>query len=268
MVGRAVLTAMILTARPPALLSAQVAPNHTTTYLHPTDVRDARALWVNPAGLAVRREASVFLDLTVGDPGPDGRLRQVTAGFNSRGFAVAYQRDVFDAGVRAHTYRVGLAGSSEHLAAGFAVALYGGDAGGRGYDVGAVYTPQPTISLGGVIGNLGQPVVRGLRQRTTFVPALTLRHIGAGAALSAHGRITADSVLGYAFGIRWTAARWPLELVARLDTDQGFRRGAFVFGLAIGRADVVGAVVTASGDLGVVDAANLYGVAVRELTAR
>src|SRR2546426_5316367 len=63
-----------------ASAQAQVAPNRTTLYLHPTEVGDARALWVNPAGLGRFEEASVHLDLTVGDPGASGRLRQVTLG--------------------------------------------------------------------------------------------------------------------------------------------------------------------------------------------
>src|SRR2546421_2238185 len=57
---------------------AQVAPNSAALYLHPTDVSDARALWVNPAGLARFPEAAVHLDLTVGDPGSQGPLRPLT----------------------------------------------------------------------------------------------------------------------------------------------------------------------------------------------
>src|SRR2546430_15076346 len=43
---------------------AQVVPNNAALYLPPTDVSDARALWVNPAGLGHFPEASVHLDLT------------------------------------------------------------------------------------------------------------------------------------------------------------------------------------------------------------
>src|SRR5213076_1672503 len=34
----------------PAVAGAQVVPNRATLYLHPSDVTDARAVWVNPAG--------------------------------------------------------------------------------------------------------------------------------------------------------------------------------------------------------------------------
>src|SRR5205085_1354067 len=94
--------------------------------LYPSDVTDARALWVNPAGSGRFEEASLHLDLTVGEPGAAGRLRQLTLGLSSRGLSFGYQRDVFDAGARGHTYRIGYAVGRAGLAAGFATALYRG----------------------------------------------------------------------------------------------------------------------------------------------
>src|SRR5207247_2330363 len=119
---------------------AQVAPNNATLYLHPTDVSDARALWVNPAGLGHFPEASVHLDLTVGDPGAKGQLRQLTLGLNSRGLSLGYQRDLFSSGRRGHTYKLGYAAGRGGLAAGFATALYRGGTSGTGWDVGS---PRP-----------------------------------------------------------------------------------------------------------------------------
>src|SRR5439155_22539694 len=81
----------------PTRAPAQVVPNRTTLYLHPTDVTGAGALWVNPAGLGRLAEASIHADVTVGDPGAAGRLRQLTLGFASRGFSLGYQRDVLTA---------------------------------------------------------------------------------------------------------------------------------------------------------------------------
>ncbi|MGH7671823.1 MAG: hypothetical protein ACREMC_02910 [Gemmatimonadales bacterium] len=264
---RAAALAALLAA--PALAGAQeVAANRATSYLHPTDVRDARALWVNPAGLGVLRDASVYAELAVANPGARGRLQQINAGFNARGLAFAYQRDVLSAGARGHTYRLGLAGASEGLAAGFAVALYRGDTKATGWDLGVVYDRIPALTVGGVIANIGQPVVRGLEQRLTFVPGVTWRpspaQLGRAATLSAHARITADSVLSYAMGLGWQGAgRLPIGIFARLDTDGGLRRGAFAVGLVIGGADRVGAVVSTPGDLSGVDAASLYGLSTR-----
>lgn len=253
----------------PALAAAQeVAPNRATAYLHPSDVRDPRALWVNPAGLAVLRDASIYAELSVQDPGSStGRLRQLSAGFNSRGLAFAYQRDVFDGGRRGHTYRVGLAGSSEGLAAGVSMALYRGDTKGTGWDFGGSYTPKALEALTAavVIANVGQPVVRGLEQRLTFIPGVTWRPIGPASALSMHSRITPDSVMGYAFGLSWqgSGGRFPIGVLARLDTDGGLRRGAFTVGVSVGGPDRVGAVVSTPGDLSSLETASLSALSTR-----
>ncbi len=262
---------LLLTARPSDRLTAQeVAPNRATTYLHPTDVRDARALWVNPAGLGVLREASVYAEIAVQDPGARGRLRQLSAGFNARGLAFGYQRDVFEGGKRGHTYRLGLAGASEGLAAGVAMALYRGDTKGTGWDVGASYALGSALTVGAVIANIGQPVVRSLEQRLTIVPGVTWRPLGPHAALSMHGRITPDSVMGYAFGLSWrrSGGRLPVGVLARLDTDGGLRRGAFAVGLSIGGPDRVGAVGSTPGDFSGVDAVSLWGLSTRDAPAR
>src|SRR6267378_3393876 len=72
--GLSLLAAATLTAQPLNRLTAQqVAPNRAATYLFPTDVRDARAIWVNPAGLGLAREASVYAEVGVSDPGSRGR---------------------------------------------------------------------------------------------------------------------------------------------------------------------------------------------------
>jgi len=256
--------------------SAQVVPNTATTYLHPTDARDVRALWVNPAGLATARYASVYLDVTVGDPGARGRLRQLSAGFNSRGFSFGYQRDVFDGGRRGHTYRLGLGGSSGGLAAGVATTMYRGDTKGTGLDFGVRDSLGSALTVGGVIANLGQPTVRGLEQRITFVPGATLRPLGPNAALSAHARITTAEVVSYSFGLRCLlggggggGGRWaPLQLLGRLDTDRALRRAAFAFGLSLGAADVVGTVVATPGDVSSLSALSLYGLSTRSMVRR
>ena len=252
------------------LSAQQVAPNRSTTYLHPTDVRDARAIWVNPAGLAVLREASVYAELAVEQPGARGQLRQVDAGFNARGLSLAYQRDMLNDGTRGHTYRIGLAGSASGLAAGFAVAHYRGTgSAATGWDVGATYAWLQGLTVGAVIVNIGQPTVRGLRQPLMYVPAFTWSpNPIPQLAFSAHARITSDSVAAYAFGLNWHPgqgrSRWPLGVVARLDTDGGLRRGAFAFGISLGNQDRIGVVASTPGDASSIDEVSLYGVSSRE----
>jgi len=261
--------------RPLALLflaagaaTAQVVPNRATRYLFPTDVTDARALWVNPAGLGRVVEASVHLDLTVGDPGATGRLRQLSAGFNSRGLSLGYERDVFDGGVHGHTYRIGFAIGHHRIAGGAAAALYRGAASGTGWDLGFLYDPLPTLSVGGAIQSIGRPEVRGETLPVTYVPAATARLLGPRVALSAQGRLASDVVLGYAFAARVglrEGSRRPVRLLARLDTDRSLKRAAFAFGLSVGADDVLGTVATTPGDVSRVDALSLYGVSTRRL---
>ena len=232
--------------------------------MYPSDVSDARALWVNPAALGRKHEASVHADLTVGDPGEDARLRQITFGFNSRGLSFGYQRDMFDGGVHGHTYRVGLGAGRHGLSAGLAMALYRGDTKGSGWDFGIGYVPSPTVAIGAVVRNVRQPVVRGIRQDATLVPTITLRPFGPVVALSAQGRITSDSVLGYAVGARFQAGgRVPLGLLVRLDADHAFHRAALVFGISVGRRDLFGTTASIPSGINRVDATNVYGVVAR-----
>jgi hypothetical protein len=212
----------------------------------------------------VVREASVHLDLAVGSPGARGRLRQITAGFNSSGFAFGYQHDLFGGGVTGTTYRVGLAGGSGGLTAGFATALYRGDgAHAMGWDLGLTFLMRPEVTLGAVFANIGQPVVRGFRQPFTFEPGVTWR-IGARAAISAHGRIAAAGQGGYAAGMRWGGpTHAPFGWLARVDTDRHLRRAGFAFGISLGARDAVGLIATTPGDLSGVNEADLYGLTTR-----
>ncbi len=246
----------------------QVFRNRATTYLFPTDISDARAIWVNPAGLGIAREASVYGEASVGDPGSHGRLRQINAGFNSRGLAFGYQRDIFDDGTRGNTFRLGLAGGAGGLAAGFDVTHYrGSGAKETGWDLGVSYQAYPVLRLGLVMANLGQPTVRGIQQRLTFVPAATWHPRPLGPfGVSTLGRITPDAVESFAFGASWSAGggtRWPVAVIARLDTDRDLRRGAFAFGISLGGENRFGAVLTAPGDISRLDAVSLYGLATR-----
>lgn len=248
------------------LAHAQVAPNRASSYLVATDVTDARALWVNPAGLGYRPEAAVMLDVTVVQPGSTGRVGQVTGGFNARGLSFGYQRDNFPTGVHGHTYKFGLAGGTGTFSAGVAAALYhGGTGGGTGWDLGVRYDWLSTVTIGGVIRNIGQPTVRGVRQDAAAVPAVTVRPFGSTLALSAQASFASST--GWRGYTVEAAALWPrspsVGVLARYDTDGSLHRRALLFGVSIGTSDRVGAVASTPGDFSRVDAVNLYGVSTR-----
>lgn len=263
-VGARVAGPVVLALTVAATARAQVASNRAATYLVATDVTDARAIWVNPASLATRPEASVLLDLTVERPGGEGRLGQLTAGFNARGLAFAYQRDNFLNGVHGHTYKFGFAVGSGNLSGGIAVALYRGGNGGTGWDAGIRYDWMPQVTIGGVIQNLGQPTVRGVRQETATKPAITVRPFGSILALSVQGAFGSAIDRGYTLEAAIGLPRSPnLGFLARLDTDRSLHRSALVVGLSIGIQDRVGLVGSFPGDASRLDALSLYGVSTR-----
>jgi hypothetical protein len=263
--GRATaIAALVVFARFAPSLAAQAVPNRATGYLAVTDVADARALWVNPAGLATHYEASVHLDLTVRQPGGRGRLGQITAGFNTRGLSFGYQRDNLSGGIHGHTYRLGLAGGYDRLSAGMAITAYRGGTKGTAWDVGARYDWRPQVSFGGVVRNLGRPTVRGVREDVTFVPATTIRMIGNLFAVSVQATLGPAATRGYMLEV---GAQLPghagFGLIGRIDTDASWRRRALVLGFSVGRGDRVGLVGSTPGDFSQVDAASLYGVSSR-----
>jgi len=242
------------------------APNRATRYLFPTDVTDARALWVNPAGLGAFPEASINLDVTVGDPGSSGKLRQLTFAFNSRGLSAGYQRDIYSDGQQGHTYKLGLATGQGGFAAGLTAALYRGAGSGTGWDVGLRYDVTEGLIVGAAIQHIGGPHVRDSTLRVTYVPGATLLLGHQRVGLSALSQLTSDGAEGYAFGARGTlGAGWklPVGLLARLDTDGSLRRTGFVFGVSLGGEDAAGLVATTPGDVSSIDALSLYGVSTR-----
>jgi hypothetical protein len=244
---------------------SQVAANRAARYLFPTNVRDGRAVWVNPAGTAVTPLASVYGDVVL--RGDGARLTQITAGFGSRGLTFGYQYDRFETG-RGHTYRLGLAGSTGPLSVGVTAAHYRGDASAWGYDVGALIRSGPAFTLGATAANIGQPVVRGVRQAFALVPGATATPLGPALELSALARLS-DAGDGYSVGARWQP---PLRLrsavLVRLDWDGDLRHTGFAFGVAIGDLDQVGVVLTTPRDVATVEASSVYGVAARPMGSR
>ena len=103
--------------------------SRSADYLFAASATDARALWVNPAGLAASLEASVMAEIAVERP-VDGGLRwaQWAAALNSRGFSLGYQRDRFEDGPSTGTLRFGLALPFPRGAVGAAFSFYSGNA--------------------------------------------------------------------------------------------------------------------------------------------
>jgi hypothetical protein len=246
-------------------VAAQFGANRATAYLVPTDVSDARALWVNPAGLAAKPEASVLLDLTVADPGAARQLGQASIGLNARGLSLGYQWDHIAPGSSGHSYSVGLGTSAGGLAAGFAVAFHGGAIRGTGWDLGLRYDWRRTLTLGAVVRNLGRPRVSGMgREEVTYVPAITARAFGTALACSGQARLTTTGARGYGLQASFEFPGRPaLGIIARLDTDRSVRRTGFTLALSLGRRDRLGLTGSTPGDLSRLQSASVFGLSTR-----
>lgn len=205
----------------------------------------------------------MYLDVTVANPGSLGQLRQINAGFNARGLAFAYQRDQFSGGTSAGTYKLAFGTGQGPMAVGFGTTWYRGNTKGTGFDLGVTYRASSALALAGVIANIGEPNVRGLVQRiryTASANAQLFQGFGVGGLASANPS-------GFtAFGADLRAAfdpGFPLSFLARMDTDQKFRRTQFAFGISIGALNQVGLVATTPGDVSSINDVTLYGVTSR-----
>jgi hypothetical protein len=122
--------------------------------------------------------------------------------------------------------------------------------------------------VGATIANLGQPVVRGLQQSVRYSLGATVAPV---ALLRASALATAGShgVSGFALGLRAIfGTSLPLGALARMDTDQRFRRTQFAFGFTVGGADQAGLIGTTPGDLSSLDNLTLVGVSTHAAVAR
>jgi len=266
----AITVAAWLVAATPARVTAQIAENRSVAYLTPSDVADGRALWVNPAGLAARPEASIYAHFSIRDPGAQGQLGQFTAGFNARGLSFGYQGDEFGGGQSGRTYRLGFGTLSKLLAIGLGYSMYRGDTKGAGWDVGGRYVLSPALTVALVVRNLGEPLVRGLRLHVQTVPGATLALWNNHLSLSGLATFTPDDAFaGYAISAGSTFRLGvPLGALARLDLNREFQRGSFTFGLSVGVQTLAGLLAETPGDVSKVSTGDIYGLVSRVSTKK
>jgi hypothetical protein len=267
------LSLLILAPQNP-LLAAQSPKPRSLDYLSPASVDDARAIWLNPAGLARVLEASVMAEVVVDRP-PEGdpRLAQYTLGMNSRGISFAFARDRGSDGTGISILRFGLGLPLGRSAAmGWAVSLYRGGAGDEGVDVGLRYGLGRAIELGAVVRNLSEPSVRDTVLPLTGVAALSWSPVWQRLELSAEAGAVRLGEGGsyrarYRAGLRLaTGGGTPLRLVVSVDLDSALEPRRWTAGLVVGGQDRIGILGSASpdsGELGRVDRLSAFGLASR-----
>jgi len=256
-------------------------------YLLVTEVSDVRALWVNPAGLGIVREASIMADFVLQSP-DSGRLRvaQWGLGFNSRGISFGYQRDrLMDDpstpepdGHSTDAFRLGAAFPFPRGAIGVSFMMFRPNtalqSSQRSGDIGIRYRPLRTVDVGGVLRNIGRPFLGPERAPLTgtlgagwlAVPRL----LRLSAEASAAERIGASGYdLGYRAGAH-IALPGPVQVnaVTAIDFADNLSVASWAFGLSIGGGDQVLAIASGSADPMRIDRFGLSGVSRRAFAGR
>ena len=181
----AALAALVATAA--ALLSGSAAAQSFTAqpqlYLLTTDAFDARALWIQPAGLAAIREASVsgfFTTATQRGQGPT----QYGLSLASGGLGLSWQHDRLGNGASDNQWAIGLGVGNQTVKVGVARRwIRGANANDAALDLGMRITPRPSVLLSLAWRDIGSPVVRDTVVRAVLVPGAALALFGARARI-------------------------------------------------------------------------------------
>ncbi len=155
-------------------LAAQVLPAQPARYLLTTQVQDARALWVNPAGLARQLEASIGADLGADRfSGGSVQLSQYGATISSRGLAVSWVHDRYPGGGSVNAYAVGAGLGDETFSGGVTRRWYRGLVSYGAWDVALRTATANAVQLSVVARGLGSPLPDST-YRPTVVPGASV----------------------------------------------------------------------------------------------
>lgn len=178
MLRRAATLAFLLTGAavaPKGVAAAQAFVPQPQEYLLTTDVSDARSLWVNPAGLGRRREASISALLTAERAGGLTSLSQYGVTLASGVLAFGWQHDRLRAGGKSDVFVVGLAGGTPAVALGADRRWYRGSGTKDGsWDLGVRYRALPSLETSLVWRDIGSPIVFSDTIFSTLVPGFAL----------------------------------------------------------------------------------------------
>ena len=212
-------------------------------YLFLTNVTDVRALWVNPAGLALVPEASIIAELTFERLNGELRVEQYAVGFNSRGISVGYQRNRLVGEKPVSSLRTGFGFPFRGGSVGVAFSRYHQDSTKSfGMDFGLFFVPTVAVQLGLAVRHVGRPSVRGADLPVTTVGAaqMTLSVIQLTWETAAVERLQPD-VSGFDFthraGVRLSLwKQLPVMLIGAVDLGSNVRIDRLNVGFSMGGA--------------------------------
>ena len=224
-------------------VTAQRVSARSQDYLFLPNVADVRALWVNPAGLALVPEASILGELTFERLGGDLRVEQYAVGFNSRGVSIGYQRSRLVGEKPVSTLRSGFGFPFRGGSIGVALSRYRQDSTkSYGADFGLLYIPSMAVQLGLAVRHVGHPTVRGTDLPVTAVGAaqMTLSVMQLTWETAAAERLEPDES-GFDFthraGVRLALLKQlPVMLIGAVDLGSNVRIDRLNLGFSIGGA--------------------------------
>ena len=213
-------------------LAAQVLPAPPARYLLTTEVDDARALWINPAGLARHLEASIG-----GDVGADRfsggavQLSQYGATVSSRGLAVSWIHDRYPGGASVNAYAVGAGLGDESFSGGITRRWYRGLVRFSAWDVALRATTANGVQISIVGRGLGSPLPDST-YRPTVVPAASVSLLGDAVQIGAEWEVAMSHFRSQEIRAGGTVAlNGALALTLRADLAPDLKRRRIVLGL-------------------------------------
>lgn len=256
-------------AATPARTTAQIIPPQSARYdliLPPqparyeltTEAADARALWVNPAGLARLPEASIGADLSADRFFPGGaQVSQYSLSLAGRGVAASWIHERLPSSQSLNVYAVGVGLGDEQFSAGVTRRWYRGLADGGSWDIAARVSSLDGTQLSLVARSVGSPRLGDSTYWATLVPGALVYLFNGAVQLGAEWEVAPHAwrSVGYRAGGAVALGRgFAVSLLA--DLGSSFKRRALVvafsfdaprsrlgaFGLASGGANEIDAV--------------------------
>ena len=215
-----------------APLSAQVLPAQPERYLLSSEVDDARALWINPAALARRLEASIGADIGVDRfAGGAMQLSQYGATVASRGLAASWVHDRYPGGGYVNAYAIGFGLGDESFSGGLTRRWYRGLFAASAWDVAVRGALANGVQLSVVARGLDWPFP-DTTYRPTVVPGASVTLLDGAAQVGAEWEVTTHRWQSQEIRAGGTALLGPeLALAVRIDLAPDFKRRTIVVGL-------------------------------------
>jgi hypothetical protein len=256
---------------------AQSFAPRSQDYMFAATANDARAIWVNPAGLATVPEASIMAEFVLLRPVmADLHLSQVTLGFNSQGLSFGYNRERLVTDVSNHTYRVAFARALQAWTVGLAVSHFRSGFNDTGFDAGIRYLLMRSLQLGVVLRNIGQPQVRFETLPATGVVsvgwAVLPRRLELAGEAVAQNRLVGSGIdMGYRAGARLSlAGAMPIAAMTAVSLDSDLGITTWFLGISVGgsRRGVLVAGLAPDDSQLRLETMSLAGIAINPLAAR